>query len=511
MKKFIDKIEHMNGLGFLLDVKGIEINPERLPDNVIYMKDENILRFDGGEFKAPADCIESIKGIIPVPENDNVLNKTLAGYRAKSVDVTKADFELMRKYMANPDRFSMDDFRVYKSYLAHNFVDRDRERFSAQVLKSFVKTLPGRALLYGHDWGGTGEGRFFDAKLVKMSIDEVIDFVGGHPDKTLKKQLAKIEKKDGAIYWLVAKYYVLATDTEKVDKIDSGIMRDMSIGFRAPILDPVKTPDGDGVEYWEYQNADTREAEALEGSLVFLGSQYGAGTRKVLKSALQAYNPAFLSFSDNDLENICKVLAGEQVPEFNNVTDNKNSKEVNTMAKQSITIDYEVKEKKFSKTLLIGSDESQDAVKNAVIEAVKSAVDIYEADAVKSTDQLTAVQNELDQIKGVFGESYSIERVKALAEMETAVKAEKAAEALRLGQLAKIIPTGDEGQKRLEFMQKLPVSEIQHFIDDYKAIYEKSNPPDGKFNPDTPDNAENAKPKGPNRFQAPVNISVLNR
>jgi len=186
----------------------------------------------------------------------------------------------MKQFMVNPDRFKKEDFRVYDAWLCHNFVDRDMERFSLDVLKSFQKTIVGKALLTGHNWDGTGEGRYFKARLERKSIKEVVKLAGPHPNRNLHDQLEKIENKDSGLYWLVATYYMLADETEKIRKIDSGIISDMSIGFRAPKLEAVKNEDDDQVLWWEYRNSNNREAEALEGSHVFLGSQYGARTRK---------------------------------------------------------------------------------------------------------------------------------------------------------------------------------------------------------------------------------------
>ncbi|MBN2410847.1 hypothetical protein JXQ31_04080 [candidate division KSB1 bacterium] len=199
---------------------------------------------------------------------------------SKSVDISDEDWETMRQFMVNPDGFKKEDFRVYEAWLCHNFVDRDMERFSLEVLKSFQKTIVGKALLTGHNWNGTGEGRYFKARLERKSINEVVKLAGPHPNRDLAGQLQKIESADGGLYWLVAAYYMLADETDKIRKIDSGIISDMSIGFRAPKLEAVKSGDNDQVLWWEYRNSDSREAEALEGSHVFLGSQYGARTRK---------------------------------------------------------------------------------------------------------------------------------------------------------------------------------------------------------------------------------------
>lgn len=206
---------------------------------------------------------------------------------SKSVAIADEDWEAMKKFMVSPERFEKEDFRVYDAWLCHNFVDRDQERFSMGVLQSFQKTIVGKALLTGHNWEGAGDGRYFKARLEQVSVDEAVKLAGPHPGKELRAQLELIEKRDGGLYWLVASYYMLADDVARIRRIDSGIISDMSIGFRAPKLEAVKAEDNERVLWWEYRNSDNREAEALEGSHVFLGSQYGARTRKdaVLLSA----------------------------------------------------------------------------------------------------------------------------------------------------------------------------------------------------------------------------------
>jgi len=199
---------------------------------------------------------------------------------SKSVAIVDDDWELMKQFMVSPERFKKEDFRVYDAWLCHNFMDRDQERFSLGVLQAFQKTIVGKALLTGHNWEGAGDGRYFKARLERVSVDEAVNLTGPHPGKELRAHLEQIDKRDGGLYWLVASYYILVDDVARIRRIDSGIISDMSIGFRAPKLEVVKAEDNERVLWWEYRNTDNQEAEALEGSHVFLGSQYGARTRK---------------------------------------------------------------------------------------------------------------------------------------------------------------------------------------------------------------------------------------
>ncbi len=237
--------------------------------------------FPKSEYRDWEMCLQRVNHLCRVNKFDGKTRifKTFE-VMSKSVDISDEDWETMKQFMVNPARFKKEDFKVYEAWLCHNFVDRDMERFSLDVLKSFQKTIVGKALLTGHNWNGTGEGRYFKARLERKSVKEVVKLAGPHPNRDLTGQLQKIESVDGGLYWLAATYYMLADETDKIRKIDSGIISDMSIGFRAPKLEAVKAEDNDQILWWEYRNSDSREAEALEGSHVFLGSQYGARTRK---------------------------------------------------------------------------------------------------------------------------------------------------------------------------------------------------------------------------------------
>jgi len=168
--------------------------------------------------------------------------------------VTDDEWRIIQKFMTNPEKFKKEDVAAYEVKLANNLVDRDGDRFHEDVLQSFKKTLIGKGFLIGHMWGPPGRGRFY---------------------------AADVETMDG-VQWLIGKFYLLKKyNQELIDHVDAGIWNYVSIGFRAPKRVPIyESQDSDKVKYWEYQNTDKEEAEAFEGSLVWLGAQYGAEIRK---------------------------------------------------------------------------------------------------------------------------------------------------------------------------------------------------------------------------------------
>jgi hypothetical protein len=164
---------------------------------------------------------------------------------------------------------SLDDVYVRKILMAHNLVDRDRERFSETILDDFAATLPGKSFLYAHDRGSFFPlGLFFDAKAQEMTPEQFATLTGETPRMGEAQTMAKV-------VW--AWFYIMKTPDHEsiITNIEGGTYRHVSIGFRAADLAPVKGPY-DQTLYWEYAGP----GEATEGSLVWLGAQNGATTQK---------------------------------------------------------------------------------------------------------------------------------------------------------------------------------------------------------------------------------------
>ena len=231
------------------------------------------------------------------------VDKPLYDVKSSALEIDDSEWIKVAKYMTNPDRFDRDsDIKIFESHLANNFRDRDGERFPKSVLKSFEKSIVGKGKLMGHKWGDPGNGRFYSAAVKKMSIEETVLFCGAQPDKNFKKHLEFIDDRDGGIFWLVTRYYMPnITDMQKeaIIYIESGVWKDMSIGFRAPLKFAIfedgseklikPSPFGGLLDedendspilFLEFRNDKDLESEALEGSHVFLGSQIGAQTSK---------------------------------------------------------------------------------------------------------------------------------------------------------------------------------------------------------------------------------------
>lgn len=153
---------------------------------------------------------------------------------------------------------------IAKFLLAHNMIDRDRERFPEMLLDDFAKTLPGKSLLDGHNRGKLPIGLFFDSETEEMTPEQFTALT--NEAANLPDYVPLVKVLWGWIYMVRS-----AMNTELTENIISGVYRHVSIGFKASDLITIKGPY-DQVLFWEY----VPPGEALEGSIVWLGAQPGA-------------------------------------------------------------------------------------------------------------------------------------------------------------------------------------------------------------------------------------------
>jgi hypothetical protein len=170
---------------------------------------------------------------------------------------------------------SLAEVELRRMALANDALDRTGERFSEAFLRKLAATLPGKPVLAHHDKGSFPLGRFY---------------------------AAQVEEDPGTgVLWLIARWYLLkSVENESLRRhLDAGIYAHVSIGFRGGELmcDVCSEPFWGDCPHWPGQEV-TREgrpvpvtmtwqdprgtAEAVEGSLVWLGAQRGA---RVIKEA----------------------------------------------------------------------------------------------------------------------------------------------------------------------------------------------------------------------------------
>jgi hypothetical protein len=179
---------------------------------------------------------------------------------------------------------SPEQVELRRMALAHSALDRTHERFSPAFLTRLAASLPGKPVLAHHDHKSWPLGRFWAAEVVE-------------------------EPRTG-VHWLVARWYLLKTAENETlrGQIDAGIVAHVSIGFRGGelICDLCGEPFWGDCPHWPGQEVtrngapvtctfvwqDPRgSAEAVEGSLVWLGAQQGA---QVIKQAGSPPNPPIM-------------------------------------------------------------------------------------------------------------------------------------------------------------------------------------------------------------------------
>lgn len=444
------------------------------------------------------------------------IQKTLNDIKFKSAAISESEWETIQKFLLTPENFKAEDFRTYDSWLAHNAKDRDNERFTVGVLKSFVKSIVGKGVFMEHPSrvGGLPEGTFYSAELKEVSDGEMIEYLGANPDKNLAKQLGKIREIDGGLYWLFVKMYMLA-DNENIRRLDAGIIKDMSISFNAPAIRD--TQDENGKTMWrEYINTDEREADAYEGSFVFLGSQYGAGTKDAdndNKEDKAVWSTAEINtFEDNcfavveagtkddegktiprsarhlphhakgngaagaggtvDLPHLRNALA--RVNQIEPVTDT-NKAELISKARAHLQA--------HAKKLGIGSQEEGINMEFTIkvfgqeikVAEESDVVKLTELIETKTSEIMAVADNTVKQIKETFGTD-NFDALKQIAADAKGYKDSLVADVLKWGTLCKVITDANIEEKK-SFLGKCDVAVLKQFAEEYKKIHDDRNPP----------------------------------
>jgi hypothetical protein len=193
--------------------------------------------------------------------------------------------------LAAINRFALEPLEASEVYvrqvrLATDAYDRTWERLPRVYLERLAQTLPGKPLLLGHDHRETPTGLWFAATVRRAAADEPGEWV------------------------LDAGFYLRKSEAnaEIRRQIDAGVIRYASIGFRhdgvqCDVCGAVMDRPG-GCEHWPGREVNGQAAtftyagnpehvEAHEGSLVYLGAQYGAELVKELGASDEATGEEF--------------------------------------------------------------------------------------------------------------------------------------------------------------------------------------------------------------------------
>jgi hypothetical protein len=194
----------------------------------------------------------------------------LKGAMASGAECTPEMLAKINGYALSP--LTADQVFVRKFLMAHNCIDRDNECFPPDMLDQFAATMPGKSMLVGHNRRDLPCGKFFDASTENMTPQQFQALTGEAP---------RLPDGTDACKVLWAWGYLLKTpgNEELIQQIDGGVCTHCSIGFAAADLTAVRKDPTGSVQYWQYVSP----GEALEGSLVWLGAQPGAGAQKNMK------------------------------------------------------------------------------------------------------------------------------------------------------------------------------------------------------------------------------------
>ncbi len=198
----------------------------------------------------------------------SIFYKAVAVNGRRSAAATPRELELVNRFARRP--LAADEVYVGECDLCNDRVDRAFERFTPEVLQDFADTLPGKSLLAAHDRGSLPLGLWFDAHL---------------------------RGDERGVSYLRPSYYIVKTRDNEHHRaqLDGGVYRYASIGFRAKDLVcdicgkswfgwdcqhyPGQAYDAGGrrvVATAHYDRSEAHPAEAVEGSIVYLGCQYDA-------------------------------------------------------------------------------------------------------------------------------------------------------------------------------------------------------------------------------------------
>jgi hypothetical protein len=300
------------------------------------------------------------------------LQKECDGVATKSATVTDDEMKKINGFALK--ELKKEDVVVYTLKVANNKVDRDMERFADDVLDSFAKSIVGKSWLYMHN------------KREFMPFGKLFD--------------ASTTIENG-VKWLNAKGYVLAGDTELVQKIDSGIWKFVSIGFMAPEFMAVQDNSGKTL-YYEYRNVQGKEAEGLEVSLVWLGAQYDAQVSKSADNALTLMKEA-AQLLPAEVFSKCNTL-DEVQQAVEQVKCKKALQQKYSQPKKGVRMKYIMKmfgKDKTVETSVALSDETSEAFAQEVakqveaegklqIDALQKQVDDLKSDAEKNKSAIEA-------------------------------------------------------------------------------------------------------------------------
>jgi hypothetical protein len=236
--------------------------------------------------------------------------------RAEIAEVTPQDLELINsRFALRP--LTAGEVYVRRLALCNDQYDRTSERFPRYYLERFAETLPGKPLLANHERRQFPLGRFFKAEVVTGAPTHHVEpATEDQAPGTVDRGPRTLDRRPET--WLCCWIYLVKTSAneEVRTQIDGGVYSHVSIGYRWADLTcdlcgrsyfrgdcpHVIDQEYDGRRCTATYSGDPQRVEAVEGSLVYLGAQYGAvitksDDRRVEKETIAGRAPADASLA----------------------------------------------------------------------------------------------------------------------------------------------------------------------------------------------------------------------
>lgn len=207
-------------------------------------------------------------------ENSRSKGTAQGGQKRFISSPTNAQLTIINQFASR--EHTADELLVGQMRLANNCIDRDNERFSEEMLNNFADTIVRKTLLLDHDSNinRSAIGKFFAVDLEKMPLQLAIAEAG----ETLQPMPGM-----GEVWFLSPWFYIPKKGISERDlaRLESGVFDFVSIGFSAERLVPITDNKG-ATLFHEYQG----KGYAREGSIVYLGAQFGASIKGASANSL---------------------------------------------------------------------------------------------------------------------------------------------------------------------------------------------------------------------------------
>ena len=301
-------------------------------------------------------------------------NNLKDGIIQKSAEITNDDLLLINGYTRKP--LTMEEVYTFSVILCDNEVDRDFEMFSVNSLEKLGELFVGKTGIFDHDRRSTNQ----TTRIFRTRIE---------------KEEGKLTSTGEAYVSLAADAYIPRTEKnrEVIEKIDSGILKEVSIGcsVRQSVCSICGKESCSHIKGRSYKGKTCvkileEPADAYEFSFVAVPAQRNAGVKKSFEKIEEEINLT---------EKIKNLTEGQEITlSFEEIKELKEAAMWGESYKNALSTEV----KKYSRMVQPQlSEKVLEAVTNSVgIEELKEMAEVYRKmaeDALPINPQLSAKKN----------------------------------------------------------------------------------------------------------------------